>query len=208
LLGLTAGAYLLYRASQDVPEFYEKALQADPQRQREASDEMVQRAAALASDVNKQGDWQTVFTAEQINGWLAVDMVENHPDLLPSSLSDPRVAIEPEQLLVACRLERGKWKGVVSLSVDVYLAKPNVLALRIRKARAGLLPIPLKTITDEITERAEKLDLGLRWRQAEGDPVAEIPIPPPRDADDRAVRVETVRLGEGRLYLAGSTEPL
>ena len=96
----------------------------------------------------------------------------------------------------------------MSLAVDVYLAKPNVLALRIRKARAGLLPVPLKTITDQITEKAEEMDLGLRWRQADGDPVAEIPIPPPRDADDKAVRVETLRLGEGKVYLAGSTEPL
>lgn len=205
LLAAGLAGLAIYRASQAMPEFYLQALEADDQVQEQASDEMVQRATALASDVKKQGDWKAVFTAQQINGWLAVDMVENHPDLLPSSLSDPRVAIDPERLQVAFRAKRGQWKGVVSLAVDVYLAKPNVVALRIRGARAGLLPIPLRTVLDKITEKVDELDLQVQWLTVDGDPVAEMTLPPPRDADDKEVRIETLELGEGKIYLAGST---
>lgn len=206
LLALGVGAYVLYRASQRVPEFYREALQATPKDREEASDEMVQQVTALASDTQKDGVWEAVFTAEQINGWLAVDMPRNHPDLLPSSVSDPRVTIEPEQVRIACRANRGDWTGVVSVAVDVYLAEPNVVALRIREARVGSLPLPLQGILDKISQEAAQTDIEIRWRQAEGDPVVEVLIPPPRDKDDKRVRIESLQLGEGRVYVSGSTE--
>jgi len=206
LLAVGAGFLGLYRASQHVPEFYEQALTGDAKATEHASDEMIEQAAALATEIRRGGAWEAVFTAEQINGWLAVDLERNYPDLLPSSLSDPRVAIEPDQMWIACRLERGNLKSVVSMAADVYLAEPNVIALRIRRARAGLLPLPLDKVLDKISEKASELDLEIRWRQAEGDPVVEISVPPPRDEDDKAVRIEALRLGEGQFYLSGSTE--
>ncbi len=206
-LGLGVAAFAAYRLSQQVPEFYQQALRADPQSEQEASDLMLQEATALASEVRQGGDWQAVFTAEQINGWLAVDMVRNHPDLLPRSVSDPRVAIGPEQVRLACRVDRRNWKGVVWLAVDVYLAdEPNVIALRIRGARAGVLPLPLDMILDHIGRKADQLDLRIRWRQADGDPVVEIPVPPPRDAEEKVLRIETLQLAEGKVYLSGSTQ--
>lgn len=206
LVGITVAGFALYSAAQQVPEFYEQALQADPKLQEVASDEMLQQAAALANDAKKPGQWQAVFTAEQINGWLAVDLERNYPDVLPESLSDPRVAIEPEQIWIACRLDQDSVKSVISLAIDVYLAEPNVIALRFRKARAGLLPLPLGTILDQVSERAEEMDVDVRWRQADGDPVVEVRIPPPHNEDDKLIRIETLRLGEGEVYLAGSTE--
>lgn len=206
LLAVGGGLFGLYRASQHVPEFYAHALTENPKTVEDASDEMIEQAAALANEISQGSEWEAVFTAEQINGWLAVDMEQNYPDLLPSSLSDPRVAIQPDQMLIACRLERRHLKSVVSMAADVYLAAPNVIALQIRRARAGLVPLPLDKVLDKISEKASDLDLEIQWRQAEGDPVVEISVPPPRDEDDDAVRIEALRLGEGKLYLSGSTE--
>ena len=117
-----------------------------------------------------------------------------------------RVTIEPEQIRIACRVDRKDWAGVVSLSVDVYLAEPNVIAARIRDARAGSLPLPLRGILDKIAEEAAQTDFEIRWRQAEGDPVIEVVVAPPRDKDDKRVRIESLQLGKGKVYVSGSTE--
>lgn len=196
----------LYAAMQRVPQRYRNVLKADPAAQAEASDKMLQQATALASDVEDEGRWQALFSADEINGWLAVDMVENHPDLLPQGVSDPRVVIEPEDATLFSRVERGSVTSVVSLSVDAYIQEPNVMAVRIRRARAGVLPLPMEKILERITEAAGKLDLRIRWRQTDGDPVALVSLPPTWDGDDKLVSVEELRFGEGEIFVSGTTE--
>jgi hypothetical protein len=207
LLVIAAGLCGLYWAFKQQPDFYRQAIQVDPALQKKASDQMLQRAAALRSDLEKEGRWQALFTAEQINGWLAVDLVENYPDLLPESFRDPRVEIRPDRLTLACRLKRGTLDGVVTLTVEPYLAEPNVLALRVRSARAGLVPMPLSEILDAISAAAGQMNLHRRWGRAGGDPVALISISPPTTQDGRSVQIETLQLSEGEIYLAGTTRP-
>ena len=206
LLLVGVGLLGLYWASKHVPEAYRKATEVEPARQRQASDQMLQRAAALAGDVKKGGRWEAAFTAEEINGWLAVDLVQNHPDALPEQLSDPRLAIEPDRMMLFCR---ARWRGmtsVITLTVEPYVAKPNVLALRIRKARAGALPVPLTKILEAISKAVERMEYHLQWQYSEGDPVALILIPPPRDGHDKVVQIETLELGQGEIILSGVTE--
>lgn len=205
LLVAAVGLLLVWRASRQVPEFYQEAIDGDPRAQAEASDQMIQRATTLVSNVEQEGRWEATFTADQINGWLAVDLVKNHAGQLPPSVSDPRVAIEPDGLTVACRFKQGAVDSVLSLSVDVYLSEPNVVAVRIRKARAGALPLPLDSVLERISEAVRRSKLRIRWRQAEGDPVALISLPPPRRPSDDVVEIDTLRLGDGEVYVAGTT---
>jgi hypothetical protein len=207
VLLIAAGLGGLYWALKQQPNFYRRAIQVDPSLQKKASDQMLQRAAALRSDLEKEGRWQALFTAQQINGWLAVDLVENYPDVLPGSFQDPRVQIQPDRMTLACRLKRGTLDGVVTLTVEPYLVEPNVLALRIRGARAGLVPMPLAEILDAVSEAAGQMDLHLRWRRADGDPVALISFSPLRTQDGEFVQIETLQLSEGEIYLAGTTRP-
>ncbi len=201
------GMVAIWWASRHVPDWYREATESvDSEKQREASDQMLQRVADLASGLKKTGRWNVTFTAEQINGWMAVDLAQNHPNLLPPGLSDPRVVIEQDGITVACRASHGDLSSVVSLKVDVYLAEPNVIAMRIRRARAGRLPWPLATILDGTAEAARQHSLPLTWRRADGDPVALFTIPPVHDEDGKLVRIEALQLGDGEVYLAGTTE--
>ncbi|NQT37394.1 MAG: hypothetical protein HQ581_07900 [Planctomycetes bacterium] len=198
----------LYLAAQHEPEFYRQAMQAEPEVLRQGSDRMLQRVTVLKNDVRRVGQWQTIITAEEINGWLAVDLVENHPNALPDWASDPRVAIDPEHVLMACRVQRGKVKGIVTFDVDVAIAETNMVALRIRTAQAGLLPLPLEKIAERVTTAAQRMELRIEWRQVDGDRVAMISVPPPKTDDDKAVRIETLELREGEIYLDGTTGPV
>ena len=96
----------LYLAAQHEPAFYREAIEIDPAVAEKQSDLMLQQATALASAVKKEDHWEALFTAEQINGWLAVDMVKNHPHTLPPDFSDPRVAIDGRRVIIACRFAR------------------------------------------------------------------------------------------------------
>ena len=206
LLAIVAvAALLLYRASQRVPEFYRKALEVSVATQQKASDEMLERTGNLVSDVKRPGHWEALFSDAQINGWLAVDLRKNHPNALPPEISDPRVAIEPAQLTLAFRLRRDNWTTVVSLVLEPSVPEPNVLALRVRSARGGTLPLPLERILNEISNAARRMDLQIEWRQADGDPVAMVSFPPPHDKDDKLVQIETLRLGQGEIYVGGTT---
>lgn len=200
-----AGGLALYQALRHTPEFYRQALAIEVAAHQVASDQMLQRATALASDVNKPGRWQAVFTAGQINGYLAVQLPKDHPGLLPAGFRDPRVAITPDHVALACRYEDARVACVLSLTVDVYLAGPNVIALRIRRARAGAIPLPLDDVLRQISRATERLAWRVEWRQAEGDPVAQIHIPVSRGKDRKQIQIDTLRLGEGEIYVSGRT---
>ncbi len=205
---VAAAGVVLYRAAKHVPDFYRQALQADPVLQQIASDKMVRQVAGLASDVNKSGRWQAIFTEEEINGWLAVDLVKSYSDLLPGAVSDPRVSIEPDRVTAACRYRSPPTpvpETVLSLAVEVYLAEPNVIALRVRKVRAGAVPLPLGSVLDEIAQATRRLQWEVRWRRAEGDPVALITIPPPKDKRGRVVQIQKIELAKGEIRVAGTS---
>jgi len=204
---LAASALLVWHASQKMPQFYREALQADPGAPKRDSDQMLQQATALASDLQQPGRWHAVFTAEQINGWLAVDLLENHADCLPAGFADPRVQIEPGRLRIACRYRQGRFAVVLSLAVEPYMIQPGVIALRIRQARAGALPLPMGRLLTGISEAARHARATIQWRQAEGDPVAVISFPRP-PAGRKQFRVESLRLIPGKLSVAGKTERL
>lgn len=195
----------LYYASQEVPAFYEQALKQDQKIQQRASDQMLRGATALASDLQKRGTWQAAFTAEQINGWLAVDLKKNHPNLLPPGVSDPRIEIRERSATVACRYQANKLSNVFSLTFDVYLSAPDIVALEIRSAHAGKLPVPLGQVLDGITKSAQNMDLPLEWRQHNGNPVALLTIAAARDVTDRAIAIDKIELRQGELFLAGHT---
>ncbi|MCH8042310.1 MAG: hypothetical protein IID44_01200 [Planctomycetes bacterium] len=196
-----------YFATQQVDALYREALDVDAATQALRSDEMLQRATTLRNDLQKEGAWEALFTDEQMNGWLADDMVRNHPDLLPAEVTDPRVTISPEAITLYFRYQGESFSTVLSVSFDVYLAEENVIGLRLDSARAGALPVPMSQVIEYIQEAAVAMELKIEWKQSDGDPVALITIPPQRDDGNQLLRIEQLRLDEGKIYIAGRIDP-
>ncbi len=205
LLAIGAAGLTVYRLLQHVPEFYREALDVPAEGQKLGSDRMLQLCGALASDVGKSGPWHAVFTAGEINGWLAVDLAQNYPDALPPEFHNPRVRIEPDRVRLACSFQQGRFSSVLSLTVEPAVLKQNVLAIRIRSARAGAIPVPLSRFLRAISDAARRAKARIEWRQADGDPVAIVSLSP-AGGDKRAL-LETLQLGDGKISLAGRTEP-
>lgn len=205
LLLAGAGLLIVWRSSKVVPDFYANVLNSDPTLQRRASDTMIQKATVLVSDVQKTGRWEALFSEEEINGWLAVDLQENHRDAFPVEISDPRVVVEDGGVQMACRTHRAGIETVLSASIDVYLAEPGVLGFRLRRVRAGMIPLPMGSVLDMIRDMGDRQGLQIQWHQAEGDPVAMVRVNPVVKGD-KTVVIDSLELAKGEIYLSGTTE--
>ncbi len=209
LIGISGGIFLgLHQALHQSPNFYAEAVAIAPAEQQEAGQQFERNLLGLHNDLQQSGRWKREFTNRQINGWLAVDLPEKFPDLLPPSIQQPRVALTPRQLQIAFHYDTQQLSTIVSLSLEVGLAEePNTLVVRVRKAQAGWIPIPLKDFLDHISAAARHADLRLRWAQLDGDPVALITIPESNDAKESFV-LDTIEIEQGKLTVAGrSTKP-
>lgn len=199
-----------YHATQQAPEFYVRQLAAEAASPSASSDAFERQALQLNNQIRKSDRWQARFRADEINAWLATDLPQKFPSMLPPDIQSPRVAIEAETFYLACRVQTPKLTSVVTLGVQPYVtSEPNVIALRVKQLRAGVLPLPLGKYLDQITEQCAQAGLPLRWSEEEGDPVALFTLPlTPEDFRNRLVRVEQIELEEGELILSGTSEPV
>jgi hypothetical protein len=195
-----------YYAAQQVRPFYEQALHIEPEVLERGSRELESVATALYSDAKKAGQWQAAFTAEQINGWLAVQLVDNLDIELPSRVRDPRVAISPDRLTLGFRTTSGGVDTVVSVDAGVFLTEDGAVAIRLMSVRAGALPLPVLQLADEIADACQNLELPVRWTRQEGQPVAIVELHSDPSTDKRHFFIDAIDLHNGELYVAGHTE--
>src|SRR3990170_8889082 len=102
-----------HRALTTVDPFYAKALDVKPETLEKSGQELESRATALYNDAQYQERWSSVISADQINGWLAVKLAEQHSDALPPTVRNPRVAIAPGVILLGFEMERAGVEMVV-----------------------------------------------------------------------------------------------
>ena len=145
-----------------------------------------------------------MFTARQINGWLAVDLQENHGELLPPDFVAPRIAIDGQDILIASRYKLGPIESVCTLRAETVLLSPNTFAVRLHELHAGRLRLPLNQIMRGLSVAADAAGARLRWADLDGDPVAVLTFTP-RDQHGRAVIVESFDVRDGEIYVAGQT---
>jgi hypothetical protein len=196
-----------YWASQRPPRFYRQAMAASPADALRHGEHFERAALDLHNSAQHVGRWQISLTADEINGWLATDLPAKFPRLLPSGISDPRVAIDGDVFHLAVRYHRGNIDTVLSLAGEAYLtAQTNEVAIRLDSARAGLVPIPLGRVIQEINDRAERADVNLRWTEVKGSPVALLRLPLESENSERRTVLDRLNTTPNQILLAGRTE--
>jgi hypothetical protein len=196
----------VYNAAQHVRPFYTQALQLEPEVLERASRELESQATALYSDARKVGRWQALFTAEQINGWLALQLDEFQDRRLPGRIRDPRVAISPELLSLGFRATSGNIDTVVSIDAGIFLTEDGAVAIRLMSVQAGALPLPVMQLADEVAAACQELSLPIRWSREEGQPVAIVELHSDVSTGKHRFYIDALELGDGELYVAGHTE--
>jgi len=201
-LSLLAG----YLSLRHVPTFYRVAMATPAEERKQLSDAMIRQVTGLSNGLRRDGEWSAKFSEEQINGWLAYDLPENHGHNLPTSLIYPCVRIEGDTITLAGQYTEGMFPLVLRLSFQASISEPNVLALRLLNARAGAMPIPMARILEKLSLLARKMDADLRWSTHDGSPVALLRIEPSGEDSDQQIVVEQVIVGEGHLSVSGHTD--
>ena len=194
-----------YAALQRTSPFYPQALAVEPRVLETAGRELESRATALYNDARRPGEWQAAFTAEQINGWLATQLAEVYPDVLPANIADPRVAIGEDVLTLGFRTRRGGVETVITADANVSIAESGAVAVRLLSVRAGAMPLPVMPIADELSHACQELALPIRWTQDAGRPVALVDFGREWSSNGRRIQLESAELRDGTLRLAGQT---
>ncbi|HEX4414544.1 MAG TPA: hypothetical protein VH107_13010 [Lacipirellulaceae bacterium] len=196
-LAIVGGAFY---AARQVRPFYRQALQIEPEALERGGRELESRATALYSDAKQVGRWQALFTAEQINGWLATQLAQNAGDQLPTNFRDPRIAIARDLLTLGFRTTSGGVDTIISVDAAISLTEEGDIAIRLLSVRAGALPLPVTQLADELADGCKKLKVPVRWTTQNGQPVALIEL-----RTNEQMYVDDIQLDENQLYVAGHT---
>ncbi|QDS98111.1 hypothetical protein [Adhaeretor mobilis] len=206
LLVLTLVAFAwTWQALQEVDPFYTQAVSIQPPKLRVASEELRQRVASLVDDTQRPAPWSTAFSQGQINGWLAISLVAQYAEQIPTTLSDPRIAFENGRILLGLRYREGKINTVVTVVAVPEILDADMLSIRLESAHAGSLPISTKKISQQVATAAEKMRIPLAWTEREGAPVALFPLAAAISSVGQRRQLETLEIADGTLRVAGRT---
>ncbi len=188
------------------PNFY-RALVEVPLAQREAkAKRFVASSLQLRNDISNEHDWQAVFSDQEVNAWLAGDLVAHFADQIPPQIHEPRIAFEADRVTLAFQLDSGPIRSVIWVVAQVRVPEDNVVALTVEKVRAGVVPIPVDRFIGPLTRQARERGLDVRWAEEGGQPVALIRYRPDTGRSD--VVLERLAIRQGQIRLSGRSDRL
>jgi hypothetical protein len=188
------------------PTFY-RTLTHLPQDQLESkAKHFVASSLQLRNDISNERDWQAVFTDQEVNAWLAADLVTHFADQIPPEVHQPRIAFSADRITLAFQLDRGPIRTVIWVVAQARVPEDNVLALTIEKIRAGVLPIPADQFIEPITRQAREHGIDIQWSRENDMPVATIHFSPNQQRSD--VVLEQLSIRQGQIRLSGRSDQL
>jgi hypothetical protein len=164
----------------------------------------VAQSLQLRNDICNEPTWEAVFSDQEVNAWLAEDLVTHFADQLPPEVHDPRVLFETDRVILAFQLQRGGVQSVITVSARPRVPEGNTVELTLEKIRAGILPVPADNILDQIIEHARRRGVDVRWKRRDGYPVVVMRYTPNLSRED--VELEELEIRGGQIRLAGRSD--
>jgi len=203
LLAASAG-WIGWKSLTYEPDFYRRRSAITPEQRRAEAERFLAQSLQLRNDIANEGRWEASFTDEEVNAWLAEDLVEHFSDYIPENVHDPRLSFALDRVTMAFKLDRGPFTSVVWVVARVRVSGDHTLAITVEKIRAGALPIPLEDVIRPITAHAIAHGLDIRWGEDSGRKVAYIRYTPSPGRLD--VVLERIQILEGVLFVSGRSD--
>lgn len=202
---LTAVPWIAWISLNHSPSFYREAMLSVPAARRQAeARRFVAQSLQLRNDIHNEPTWEAAFSAEQVNSWLAEDLVVQFADQIPPEVHEPRVAFDPEHVTLAFQFDQGPIRSVIWIVAKVRVIEDNLVALTLEKVRAGVVPISPERYLKRIANRARDHGLEVEWERDGDRPMAMIRYQADPSRDD--VVLERILISHGEIRLAGRSE--
>jgi hypothetical protein len=186
------------------PGFYRAMVRLSRNEREVRAKRFMAQSLQLRNDICNEPSWEAIFTDEEVNAWLAEDLVTHFADQLPPEVHEPRVAFEVDRVTLAFQIDQGPFSSVIWVVARPHVPEGNVLELTLEKIRAGVLPVPADRILDRIIEHARSHGLDVQWQRGPEDlPIVTIRYTPDSERDD--VKLERVQIQRGQIRLAGQS---
>jgi len=186
------------------PSYYRAmVLQSRAQREGKAR-KFVAQSLQLRNDICNEPNWEAVFTDQEVNAWLAEDLVMHFADQLPPEVNEPRVLFELDRVILAFQLRQRGVQSVITVIARPRVPEGNTVELTLEKIRAGILPVPTDNVLNRIIEYARSHGIDVEWTRRDGYPVVLMRYAPNLDRED--VRLEELQIRGGQIRLAGRSD--
>jgi uncharacterized protein YpmS len=198
---------VLYRALAYVPEFYQVRTQWSGNQIEEYHRQFLERFSLATNELKKRKTSEIVFREDELNGWIEIEGKRLIPADATFRFVKPRIQLTDKAVWVATELHTEWAKGVAWAVLEPEVRGPNVIAIRIREARLGRVPLPTNRLIQYITSglMAEVLRgsrAGAYWEISEGRPVLVLHLDLTSDPQSvQRFQIENLRVGEGILAI-------
>src|SRR6516165_8021186 len=186
------------------PSYYRAIVSLSHEQREIKAKHFVAQSLQLRNDICNEHSWEAVFSDQEVNAWLAEDLVTHFADQLPPEVHDPRVLFEMNRVILAFQLEKGGIQSVISVVARPRVPEGNTVELTLEKIRAGILPVPADNVLDRIIEYARCQGIDVEWARKDGYPVVVMRYTPNDERED--VELEEVQIRDGQIRLAGRSD--
>jgi hypothetical protein len=186
------------------PSYYRAMVRLSREQRAGRAKRFVAQSLQLRNDICNEPNWEAVFSDQEVNAWLAEDLVTHFADQLPPEVEEPRVMFESDRITLAFQLRQGGLQSVITVVARPRVPGGNTIELTLEKIRAGILPVPADHILDRIIEHARYHGIDMEWARRNGYPVVVVRYTPNDERED--VQLEEVQILDGQIRLAGRSD--
>jgi hypothetical protein len=186
------------------PYYYRAMVGLSREQRAGRAKKFVAQSIQLRNDICNEPAWEAVFTDQEVNAWLAEDLVTHFADRLPPEVNEPRLLFEVNRIILAFQLRQGAVQSVITVVARPRVPGGNTIELTLEKIRAGILPVPADHILDRIIEYARSHGVDAEWARKDGFPVVVMRYTPHIARED--VQLEELQIRDHEIRLAGRSD--
>jgi hypothetical protein len=201
VLSIPVGAWLCLTYQ---PSYYRDMVRLTREQRAGKAKKFVAQSLQLRNDICNERTWEAVFTDQEVNAWLAEDLVTHFADQLPPEVNEPRVLFDLDRMTLAFELRQGAVHSVITVVARPRVPHGNTVELTLEKIRAGILPVPADHVLDRIIEYARYHGVDVEWSRKDGYPVVVTRYTPNTDRED--VELEELQFLAGQIRLSGHSD--